>query len=178
MHLNREVAVYPKAEPNSQPETYEELRTRATSRLDINGACDYLQDLPKRNMKLLDRVKIGYLLHTSSDEESAKWYVDAHDIRFQSIGDFKKLKLEFHINFALLRDPSLDPKKKPTKRPREDATPSHAREEPDPQHEGDPTNDDDFTYYDQGRSVDVGCGRTQVAVHDAAVGPTQMTNRQ
>jgi hypothetical protein len=32
---------------------------------------------------------------------------------------------------------------------------------------------DDDTYYDQGHSTEVACGRTQVEVHDAAVGPTQ-----
>jgi hypothetical protein len=185
MDQPRSVAIYIKDEPadsQKQPETPEELRNRATSRNDILMGCEYLQKLPRHHPTVLDKVKIGYLLHTCSDWGDAKAYVETHDILFQAASDFRKMKMEFHLNLDKHRNPP--PKKTRTKRPRqpspvpqephEDATPSHAREDshPLPLPDVDTYYDDD-TYYDQGHSTEVACGRTQVEVHDAAVGPTQ-----
>jgi hypothetical protein len=86
----------------------QQLRMRPCSRSDVKKTYEYLNSMPRKHPRLEDKVRIGYLLHVSSDDVSARDYASAHDIRVTSI-DLKQWKLELHINLALLTHPELKP---------------------------------------------------------------------
>ena len=104
MDRERTVAVYVKRErEDSHSETSEECRTRPCHRRDVKEVWDYLSLVPKRRVNLLDKVRIGYLMQTSSDTSNAALYCDAQHLQFVSTGEMKRWKLQLHVNFRQLK---------------------------------------------------------------------------
>jgi hypothetical protein len=67
-----QAAIYVKAENNGEPavETLQQLRMRPRSRSDVKKTYEYLNSMPRKHPRLEVKVRIGYLLHVSSDDVS------------------------------------------------------------------------------------------------------------
>jgi hypothetical protein len=61
-----------------------------------------LLGLPRRQASLLDKVRIGYLLATSNDDDSTRVYEEAHHLKYVSSGELKRWKSQLHINLHKL----------------------------------------------------------------------------
>ena len=62
------IAVYPKVEPwddESEEETEEQVKSRPCSRIDLVACMDFFLDSRGVKPKLIDKVRLGYLGHTT-----------------------------------------------------------------------------------------------------------------